>query len=174
MSELRSYYPEIEPMRRACWMLATATASIGSGLAPRVQSRRLPAWRPRRRLQPEPAPRLRSGSLRRAAVRPARLRALHTACLAGGQLYDLASGRDIERLREMLGVDKWMVFGGSGDRRWRLLFGDASHVSRDCGARIYTLTGRSLTGTTSSASRKCIPTAGRSSSSLCQRMSATR
>ena len=51
-------------------------------------------------------------------MRPARRRAQRrTPGLVDNTTWDLVA--DIGMLRELLGIERWQVFGGSGVRRWR-------------------------------------------------------
>ena len=81
---------------------------------------------------------------------------------------------DIERLREMAGFDKWLVFGGSWGSTLALAYAEThpQRVSELVLRGIYTLTGRSSTGTISSAPRRCFRTNGSASSRRSRRPSA--
>ena len=104
-------YPQIEPYRHG--YLDTGDGhQIHWELCGNPQaSRRSSCMAARQRLLAGAAPAVRSQPVQRA--RPARL-PLHAARQPGAQ-HHLAPGRaDIERLRtEIMGADKWLVFGGS-------------------------------------------------------------
>ena len=67
---------------------------------------------PGRRHRSEHAAVLRPAALPHRAVGPARLRPQPSAREPDRQ-HHLASGRDIESVREHLGIERWLVFGGS-------------------------------------------------------------
>jgi len=73
---------------------------------------------------------------------------------------------DIERLRELCGFEKWLVFGGSWGSTLALAYAEThpDRVSELVLRGIYTSPGRNSTGTTSSASLKSIRINGKNSS----------
>ena len=81
---------------------------------------------------------------------------------------------DIEKLREMAGFDRWLVFGGSWGSTLALAYAEThpDRVSELVVRGIYTLTPANSTGTISSASRKCFPTSGSASRRRSRRPSA--
>ena len=86
----------------------------------RQPGRQARAGRPRRtglRLRPGHPALLRPGPLPGRPVRPAQLRAQHAARERPGHRHERQHHRhliaDMERLREHLGIDRWLLFGGS-------------------------------------------------------------
>ncbi|MEK9711903.1 MAG: prolyl aminopeptidase [Thalassolituus sp.] len=67
-------------------------------------------------------------------------RSLPHACLENNSTWDLVA--DIERLREMCGVDQWQVFGGSWGSTLALAYSETypQHVSELIVRGVYTLT----------------------------------
>ena len=143
MSELRSFYPEIEPFE-------TGMLDVGDGHTiywERVgtqgrQAGRLPAWRPGRR---HLAQAIAGCSIRRSTTcilfdqRGCGKSTPH-ASLDANTTWHLVA--DIERLREMAGFDKWLVFGGSWGSTLALAYAEThpERVSELVVRGIYTLT----------------------------------
>ena len=73
---------------------------------------------------------------------------------------------DIERLREMAGFEKWLVFGGSWGSTLALAYAETHPGPRQRAGparHLHADPGRSSTGTISSASRRCSRTSGSAS-----------
>ena len=113
MTELRSYYPEIEPF-------ATGHLDVGNGHSIRWERVGTPGAKPAVFLHGGPGGGISPNQ--RRAFDPALYDVLlfdQRGCgqstpfaeLEHNTTWDLVA--DIEKLREMVGVDKWMVFGGS-------------------------------------------------------------
>ena len=116
MTESRALYPRSNPMRAACSMSATATRLLGTLRHAGRQARRVPAWRPRRRLSPT----IGGCSIRHATTcccsTSAAAAVRRRMPIARGQ-HDLASGRRYRAaartfgrramagLRRLLGLD---------------------------------------------------------------------
>ncbi len=83
---------------------------------------------------------------------------------------------DMERLRELMGVETWLVFGGSWGSTLALAYAEThpERVSELVLRGIYTLTRPSWIGTINTASPRYFPTSGSVSVHPFRRMNVTR
>ena len=110
----RTLYPAIEPYRDGTARRRRRPQPLlGAVRHARRQAGRHAAWRPRRRLQPRPSPPVRSGALRRPAVRPARLRPLDAARVASRRTPPGTWSPTSSGCARWPAIERWMVFGGS-------------------------------------------------------------
>ena len=122
------------PMRPACCRSIRPTRCIGSSRAIRTGSPvAVPAWRPRRRRHADAPPLLRSrattaSSSSTSAAPAARRRWARSSDNTTAHLV-----ADIERLRRHLGIERWVVFGGSWGSTLALAYAEA-HPERCRGA----------------------------------------
>ena len=107
-------YPEIEPYRSG-WLRVSADARdlLGGMRQSARQAGRLRARRSRRRRRCAVAPLLRPAQVSHRRVRPARLRPQPAAREPRSTTRRWHLVADMETLREHLGIDRWLVFGGS-------------------------------------------------------------
>ena len=158
----------------ACSMSATVTASTGKSAAIRRASRRSS-------LHGGPGGgislvhrRLFDRALQRAPLRPARMRQdqSRTAELEANTTWHLVA--DTERLRALLGVERWLVFGGSWGSTLALAYAGKhpERVSELVLRGIFTLRRSSSNGHYQHGASLLFPTSGSFSSSPSQRRSA--
>ena len=125
MTKLRTYYPEIEPY-------ASGHLDVGGGHSIRWERVGTPGAKPAVFLHGGPGGGISPNQ--RRVFDPARYDVLlfdQRGCgqstpfaeLEGNTTWDLVA--DIEKLREMVGVDKWQVFGGSWGSALALAYAEA-------------------------------------------------
>ena len=105
-------FPAIRPYATHSLAVDPPTRCTSRSAAIRACAGAVRARRAGRGLRALSSPFLRSGELPHRAVRPAWLRSFDAACqIAGNDTWALVA--DMERIREHLGVDRWLLFGGS-------------------------------------------------------------
>ena len=131
--------PRSSRSRPACSMSATATRSIGSASGTqRRQAGRVPAWRAGRRhlAASTGGCSIRSSTTSSCSTSAAAASRRRNAALEANTTWHLVA--DIERLREMAGFDKWLVFGGSWGSTLALAYAEthpgAGQRTRACAA----------------------------------------
>ena len=110
-------FPPSNPTSTGCSTSGTATGSTGRPAATPRASRRCRARRPRQRRRRGQPTMLRPRALPGRPVRPARLRSSlpHASDPAVGPDHNTTHHliADMERLREHLGIERWLLYGGS-------------------------------------------------------------
>ena len=129
---MRELYPPIEPFdRRLPEGLDLHTVHYEQVGNPKGKKAVFLHGGPGRRARCRLPPLLRSREVARHPFRPARQRQEHTAAeLRENTTWDLVA--DAERLREHLGIDKWLVFGGSWGSTLALAYAE-THPERVTG-----------------------------------------
>ena len=142
-TSLRTLYPEIEPFDSGhARRRRRASHLLGAGRHAGRQAGRLPAWRAgRRHLAAPPAPvRSRSSTTSCCSTSAAAANPRRMPNSSANTTWHLVA--DIERLREMAGVERWQVFGGSWGSTLALAYAEThpERVSELVLRGIFTLT----------------------------------